>query len=111
MSDRFWLTKAQFERIEPFFPRTRDIPHATYCKTLYRQRHKVENMFARLKDRRRISMRYDRCADTFFSAIRFATTVIFWLDQKVLTLGRRGCDDDVRLGGAHGFQEAIDLDL
>jgi transposase len=38
---------------------------ATYCKTLYRQRHKVENMFARLKDWRRISMRYDRCAHTF----------------------------------------------
>jgi transposase len=30
-----------------------------------RQRHKVENMFARLKDWRRISMRYDRCAHTF----------------------------------------------
>ncbi len=31
--------------------------------------HKVENMFAKLKDWRRISMRYDRCAYTFFSAI------------------------------------------
>jgi len=36
----------------------------TYCKTLYRQRHKVENMFAKAKDWRRISMRYDRCAHT-----------------------------------------------
>jgi hypothetical protein len=26
MSDQFWLTKAQLERIEPFFPRTRGIP-------------------------------------------------------------------------------------
>ena len=26
MSDQFWLTKAQFKRIEPFFPRTRGIP-------------------------------------------------------------------------------------
>jgi transposase len=54
---------------------------ATYCETLYRQRHKVENMFAKLKDWRRISMRYDRCAHTFFSAIRIAATVIFWLGQ------------------------------
>jgi transposase len=52
-----------------------------YCKTLYRQRHKVENMFARLKDWQRISMRYDRCAHTFFSAICLAATVIFWLGQ------------------------------
>jgi transposase len=46
-----------------------------------RQRHKVENMFARLKDWRRISMRYDRCAHTFFGAICIAATVIFGLGQ------------------------------
>ena len=54
---------------------------ATYCKTLYRQRHKVENTFARLKDWRRLALRYDRCGHTFFSAICIAATVIFWLGQ------------------------------
>jgi len=58
MSDQYWLTKAQLKRIETFFPRTRGIPRpprakrrllATYCKTLYRQHHKVENKFAKLK--------------------------------------------------------------
>jgi transposase len=48
---------------------------------LYKQRHKIENMFARLKDWRRISMRYDRCAHTFFSATCIAATVIFWINQ------------------------------
>lgn len=48
----------------------------TYCKTLYRQRHKVEGMFAKLKDWRRIATRYDRCAHTFFSAICLAAAVI-----------------------------------
>ena len=62
-------------------PRAKRRSPATYCKNLYRQRHKVENMFARLKDWRRISMRYDRCAHTFFSAICIAATVIFWLGQ------------------------------
>ena len=52
---------------------------ATYCKTLYRLRHRVENMFAKLKDWRRLALRYDRCAHTFFSAICIAATVIFWL--------------------------------
>jgi transposase len=42
-------------------PRAKRRLPATYCKTLYRQRHKVENMFTKLKDWRRISMRYDRC--------------------------------------------------
>ena len=50
-------------------------------RTLYRQRHKIENMFGRLKDWRRIHTRYDRCAHTFFSAICIAATIIFWLDQ------------------------------
>lgn len=48
-------------------------------KDLYRQRHKIENMFGRLKDWRRIATRYDRCAHTFCSAIAIAAAVIFWL--------------------------------
>jgi transposase len=48
---------------------------------LYRQRHKIENMFGRLKDWRRIHTRYDRCAHTFFSAICIAAIVIFWINQ------------------------------
>jgi len=50
-----------------------------YDKTLYKQRHKIENMFGRIKDWRRIAMRYDRCAHTFFSAICLACSVIFYL--------------------------------
>jgi transposase len=50
------------------------IPHDVL---LYRQRHKIENMFGRLKDWRRIHTRYDRCAHTFMSAICIAATVIF----------------------------------
>ena len=50
-----------------------------YDQTLYRQRHKIENMFGRIKDWRRIHTRYDRCAHTFMSAICIAATVIFWL--------------------------------
>lgn len=52
---------------------------ATYCKTLYKQRHKVENAFNRLKDWRRIATRYDRCADLFFAAITIAAIVIWWI--------------------------------
>jgi transposase len=50
-----------------------------YDKTLYRQRHRIENTFGRLKDWRRIATRYDRCAHTFFSAICIAAAVTFWL--------------------------------
>lgn len=63
-------------------------PHAkhriqnAYDPVLYRQRHKIENMFARLKDWRRIHTRYDRCAHTFLSAIAFAVVFIFWINES-----------------------------
>jgi transposase len=49
-----------------------------YDALLYKQRHKIENMFGRLKDWRRIHTRYDRCAHTYFSAICIAAVVVFW---------------------------------
>ena len=48
---------------------------------LYKQRHKVENMFGKFKDWRRVATRYDRCAHTFFSTICIAASVIFYLNQ------------------------------
>jgi transposase len=51
-------------------------PYA-YDKAPYRQRHKVESLFTKLKGWRRIATRCDRYAHTFFSAICIAAAVIF----------------------------------
>jgi transposase len=76
--DSTWFRQELEARgIEPCIPssRSRKVPYA--CDTaLYRQRHKVENLFAKLKDWRRIATRYDGCAHTFFSAICIAAAVI-----------------------------------
>jgi transposase len=80
--DADWFRDALKRKgIEPCIPpkRNRKVQTA-YDKILYKQRHKIENMFGRLKDWRRIAMRYDRCAHTFFSAICIAATVIFYLN-------------------------------
>ena len=79
--DADWFRNALTARgITPCIPsktnRKVAIPHD---RTLCRQRHKIENMFGRLKDWRRIHTRYDRCAHTFMSAIAIAATVIFSL--------------------------------
>jgi putative transposase len=63
------------------------IPHDAM---LYRQRHRIETMFARLKDRRRIAMRYDRSAHAFLAAITLAAIVLFWLRERVLSLAGPG---------------------
>jgi transposase len=79
--DADWFRSALIARgITPCIPsktnRKEPIPHD---KLLYRQRHRIENMFGRLKDWRRIATRYDKCAHTFFSVIGIAAAVAFWL--------------------------------
>ena len=79
--DADWLRQSLAERgIEACIPsRSNRKTPIEHDRVLYRQRHKIENMFGRLKDWRRIHTRYDRCAHTFMSAICIAATVIFWL--------------------------------
>jgi len=50
-----------------------------YDKRRYRKRNRIEIMFGRLKDWRRVATRYDRSPTVFLSAIALAATVIFWL--------------------------------
>jgi transposase len=79
--DADWFRQGlQDHGITPCIParrgRNEPIPHDPQ---LYALRHRIENMFARLKDWRRIAMRYDRCADLYLSAVALAALVIFWL--------------------------------
>ena len=50
-----------------------------YNKRRYKRRNRIEIMFGRLKDWRRVATRYDQCPETFFSAIMLAATVLFRL--------------------------------
>ena len=81
--DADWFRAALIARgITPCIPpRANRTVQIDYDKTLYRQRHKIENTFGRIKDWRRIHTRYDRCAHTFMSAIAIPATVIFWLSS------------------------------
>jgi transposase len=50
-----------------------------FSPALYRDRYAVERMFGRLKDFRRIGIRYDRRADVYLSAICLVAAVSYWL--------------------------------
>ena len=58
--------------------RSRKIP-IPHDPAVYRRRHRIENLFARLKDWRRIATRYDRCADLFLSACCLGAVVLYCL--------------------------------
>jgi len=50
-----------------------------YDKRRYKRRNRIERMFGRIKDWRRVATRYDRSPTVLLSAIALAATVIFWL--------------------------------
>ena len=82
--DSDWYRHALQDRgMEPCIPgrQTRKV-QPTYDKKLYRQRHRIENIFAKLKDWRSIATRYDRCAHAFMSAIVIAATMLFWINES-----------------------------
>ena len=79
--DADWFRDAlQAKGIQPCIPgrRSRNEP-VKYDKRRYKRRNRIEIMFGRLKDWRRVATRYDRCPTAFFSAVALAATVIFWL--------------------------------
>ena len=79
--DAYWFRDALQEKaITPCIPsrKSRD-KTVKYDKRRYKSRNRIEIMFGRLKDWRRVATRYDRCPIVFLSAIALAATVLFWL--------------------------------
>ena len=79
--DADWFRYAlEDKEIKPCIPgrKQRKAP-VKYDKRRYKRRNRIEIMFGRLKDWRRIATRYDRCPKVFLSAVALAATVLFWL--------------------------------
>jgi transposase len=79
--DADWFRDALRDKgIKPCIPgrKSRGIP-VKNNKRRYKRRSRIEIMFGRLKNWRRVATRYDRCAKTFLSAVALAATVLFWL--------------------------------
>jgi transposase len=51
----------------------------SFDKKSYKQRHRIENAFCRLKDFRRIATRYDRLARNFLASICLVAAIIWWI--------------------------------
>jgi CheY-like chemotaxis protein len=60
-------------RIQPF----------RFNKRAYKQRHRIENAFCRLKDFRRVFTRYDRLARNFLASVCLAAAIVWWIYRMV----------------------------
>lgn len=79
--DADWFRDALKDKgIKPCIPgrKSRGKP-IRHDKRRYKRRNRIEIMFGRLKDWRRVATRYDRCPKVFLSAVALAATVMFWL--------------------------------
>ncbi|MCU9850108.1 IS5 family transposase [Defluviimonas sp. WL0024] len=79
--DADWFRDALKDKgISPCIPGRKSRGKAVrYDKRRYKRRNRIEIMFGRLKDWRRVATRYDRCPKVFLSAVALAATVMFWL--------------------------------
>lgn len=75
---RHMLAEAGAEAVIPSTTSRRaPIPHD---RVAYRQRNRIERMFCRLKDFRRVATRYDKLARNYAAAVHIAAIVAFWLN-------------------------------
>jgi len=75
---REWLEGRGTQPVIP--PRKNRKTQYEYDRDLYKQRNAVERFFCRIKDFKRIALRYDRHAHTFLSAIFIAAIIACWIN-------------------------------
>jgi putative transposase len=74
---RHWLTERGTKPVVP--NRSNRTQLFSFDRKSYRQRHRIENAFCRLKDFRRIFTRYDRLARNFLASICLAAAIVWWI--------------------------------
>ena len=63
----------------PVIPSRSTAKKKAYCpKRIYRQRHKIENYFCRIKDWRRIATRFDKLARNYLAAASLVGA-LYWI--------------------------------
>ncbi|MBB3952658.1 transposase [Aureimonas jatrophae] len=80
--DADWFRDAvQAKGIKPCIPeRKSGNAPVRHDKRRYIRRNRIEIMFGRLKDWRRVATRYDRLAETYLAAIALVAAVTQWVE-------------------------------
>ena len=76
-----WRSHIRSLGAEPVVPANPTHPAVPYDKAAYRRRHRVENLWARLKEWRALATRYDKTAASFTGTIHLAAA-LDWLHNR-----------------------------
>jgi len=74
---RQWLKRRGTKAVVP--NRSNRKQPFSFDKRSYKQRHRIENAFCRLKDFRRIATRYDRLARNFLASVCLVAAIVWWI--------------------------------
>ena len=74
---RLWLNQRGTKAVVP--NRSNRKQPFRFDKKSYKQRHRIENAFCRLKDFRRIATRYDRLARNFLASVCLVAAIVWWI--------------------------------
>jgi transposase len=74
---RLWLNERGTKVVVP--NRSNRKQPFSFDKQSYKQRHRIENAFCRLKDFRRIATRYDRLARNFLATVCLVAAIVWWV--------------------------------
>ncbi len=74
---RLWLNERGTKVVVP--NRSNRKQPFSFDKQSYKQRHRIENAFCRLKDFRRIATRYDRLARNFLASVCLVAAIVWWV--------------------------------
>jgi putative transposase len=73
---RQWLDERGTKPVIP--NKSNRLKRFRFDRKSYKQRHRIENAFCRLKDFRRIATRYDRLARNFLASICLVAAIVWW---------------------------------
>ena len=74
---RHWLKRRGTRSVIP--NRSNRKQPFSFSRKSYRERHRIENAFCRLKDFRRVFTRYDRLARNFLASVCLAAAIAWWI--------------------------------
>ena len=79
-SSEVWRDQIRSMGAEPVVPAHPRHKRATqhYCRAAYRRRHKVEQLWARMKEWRAVATRYDKTASSYLGTLHLAAALT-WL--------------------------------
>ena len=79
-SSAAWRQTIRTANAEPVVPSQPTHPPVSFDRAAYRRRHRIENLWARLKEWRAIATRYDKTKNSFLGGLHLAAA-LDWLSN------------------------------